>query len=138
MECYFMAGGHATTATGAVGILHDRRIRRQKYAGVYCKLTEDGSTWEWLKWAMDCAAASAKNRAGVLMEISARGQKKALQSGGVEADTWWCNQGFCVHQGKGAASRWVVPEPLVDFVAIWIPFSGYMCDELPGFSRGFY
>ena len=137
MDCYFMAGGHGTTAVGAVSILRERRLRRMKYAGLYCKLAEDGASWEWLKWAMDCAAASPKNRGGVIMELSARGQKKALQSGGVEADTLWCDQGFCVHQGKGRDSRWLTPEPLVDFVGVWIPFSGYLCDELPGFERGF-
>jgi hypothetical protein len=126
-----LSGAHATTATGAVSILRDRFISKMDNAGVYALMTnEEGS--KWLNFTVNKVAQMSKNLAGVVMEIRARCTFKRAGAGGYEADAALVRQLIAAHQSKSNHSRWCVPEPFVEFVGIWVPLAGKLCDELPG------
>jgi len=134
--CYDLVGGHGTTDPDAVGILRDRRFRRFKYEGIYGLMTIH-CEFEWLKSTMCKVAGHTKNWSGVLMEIRAHCRFESAGYGGIEADAVLVRRGVASHQSKSNGGRWMLPEPFLEFVGIWLPLEGPLCDSLPGARRAF-
>ena len=76
-----------------------------------------------------------KNFSGLVMELQARCKYERLQNGGTWADEQVCRRGAAAHQGRGRESRWLVPEPFLNFVAVWVPVTGTCGDGLPQCRR---
>ena len=114
---YHHVGGHATTTSGAIGILTERRVAKRFHAGVYCQGHNDVKTFEDVKWVVEKAMASTKNVSGVIFEIHAMGETVSLCGGGVEAEAVPLMEGKCVH--ATTYKRWAFPEELVRLRAVW-------------------
>ncbi len=133
-EAYVLSGAHGTTATGAASILRSRFISKMDFAGVYALMTEKAEA-EWLSFTVNKVVEGGKNWAGVVIEVRARCRFAKAGYGGTDADAELVSQHVASHQSKSNGGRWCLPEPFVEFVGIWVPLTGTLCDELPGCRR---
>jgi hypothetical protein len=113
---YRHVGGHATSTSGVIGILTERRVTKRFHAGVYCQGHNDVKTFEDTKWIVEKAMASGKNVSDVIFEIHATGETVSL-GGGVEAEAVPLREGKCMH--STTYKRWAFPEELVLLRAVW-------------------
>jgi len=132
-------GGHGTTEAGLGGILRDRALRRVNHEGVYAYMTDqvtgpNSDSAEWLRTTMEKAANSPKNVCGILCEVQARCYFERVP-GGVGPEGEACTRGIAAHASKSNGGRWLLPEPFLEFVGLWVPVHGMCCDGLPGAVR---
>ena len=125
-----LRGAHATTDVGAAGILTTRKVVPGEYVGVYARMTHEAGD-EWLHHTVNMAASGNKNWGGVLFELKARCTRQKVTTGGTEAEDELVRQGIATHYGKGKEGRWQLPYAFLQLVAIWVPCTGPLCDELP-------
>ena len=126
-----LRGGHGTTAVGTAHILRTKFVSRMGFAGVYGLMTPEYGD-EWLNFTINKVAEGGKNWSGVVIELRARCRRDKSGYGGTDADAYLVNQYIAAHQSKSNGGRWCLPEPFVEFVGIWVPLFGELCDELPG------
>ena len=139
-QAWPLRGGHGTTDVGAIGILQARAIVPVEYVGIYGLMTHsaagaDAESREWLRHTLEKVALSNKNQSGILFEVRARCRYQPLSGGSTYAEDELVRAGVASHYGSGKHSRWQLPYPFVEFVGIWVPCEGYLCDEIPGCRR---
>ncbi len=135
-QAEMLRGGHGATSIGTVGILRSRAISKMTMAGVY-GLFSNYEDFSWLLHTMGRVAKGTKNWGGALIELRARCCWQPAGWGGVEEDARIVATMTASHQSKSNGSRWCVPEEFLDFVGLWIPLNGYLCDDLPGCYKAF-
>ncbi len=60
-----------------------------------------------------------------------------LTCGGIEAEEALAEQGLAAHMATKPHGRWIMPEPFVNFTAIWVPMRGNCLDDVPGVMTDF-
>ena len=131
----FLYGGHGTTDVGLLGILAERRVKAVGYAGVYAFVAADCDDAVWgfstLRSTMEKVAESNKNWCGVIVEVRCRAHSERVY-GGIQAEEAVCRTGIAAHASRSNGGRWLLPEPFLDLVALWVPLRGTLADTLPG------
>ncbi len=132
-QAMLLRGGHGTTSNGLLGIMGEKGIRRGDYAGIYAQVTINGTDRDEVATAMNRVAKGTKNWSGVLIEVECHCQWESMKSGGIWGESEIVKKGVGVHNVNGA--RWVLPYQFLSLSALWFPFGGHLCDDLPGFDN---
>ena len=130
-QAMMIRGGHGTSATGILGILRDRQVKAFDFPGVYGQFTIHGTDRAEVRRAIERVAGHTKNCAGVIPEMEGHSQWTSLQYGTVEDDKAALMKGFTVHNVSN--KRWCMPVQFISLKALWVPCTGWLCDDLPGF-----
>ena len=105
---WYFYGLHATDDTGALRILHARRLRKMNFDGVYCMAYTNPKNFQEILDAMENKKVfgGKRDRSGVLFEIRFHGTHQKIEQGGIPEEKIHLEQGLITHVKTSSEDRY--------------------------------